>query len=133
VKIHDGRLLNLIRGALKAGILEEWTYHQTYSGTPQGGVLSPLLANIYLNELDQYLEQCLLPQWNTGDEKRRNPEARHYEYLIRKAKKQKDMQLLEKLAVERRQIPSKDIVDPEFRRLRYVRYADDFILSFIGR
>jgi group II intron reverse transcriptase/maturase len=132
MKIHDGRLLNLIRGALKAGILEEWTYHQTYSGTPQGGVLSPLLANIYLNELDQYLEQHLLPQWNTGDEKRRNPEARHYEYLIRKAKKHHDTQLLEKLAVERRQIPSKDIVDPEFRRLRYIRYADDFILSFIG-
>ncbi len=132
VKIQDGRLLNLIRGALKAGILEGWVYHQTYSGTPQGGVLSPLLANIYLNELDQYIEQTLLPMWNRGDEKKRNPEARHYEYLIRKAKKRNDTQRLQQFAVEQRQIPSKEVADPDFRRLRYVRYADDFILSFIG-
>lgn len=132
VNIHDGRLLNLIRSALQAGVLDGWVYQQTYSGTPQGGVLSPLLANIYLHELDRYIEQALLSQWNRGVKKRRNPEGRHYEYLIHKARKNNDRALLEKLIVERRDIPSKDVTDPEFRRLRYVRYADDFILSFIG-
>jgi len=132
VKIHDGRLLNLIRSALQVGVLDGWVYQQTYSGTPQGGVLSPLLANIYLHELDRYIEQALLSQWNRGVKKRRNPEGRHYEYLIHKARKHNDRALLEKLIVERRHIPSKDVTDPEFRRLRYVRYADDFILSFIG-
>jgi group II intron reverse transcriptase/maturase len=60
--IHDGRLLNLIRLSLKAGALDNWTYHETHSGTPQGAVLSPLLANIYLNELDTFIEDELIPR-----------------------------------------------------------------------
>src|SRR5271169_4717509 len=46
--IHDGPLMKLIRELLEAGYLEEWKFHTTLSGTPQGGVVSPLLANIYL-------------------------------------------------------------------------------------
>ena len=60
--IQDGRLLNLIRMGLEAGYMEDWQYNRTYSGTPQGGILSPLLANIYLNELDAYIEDVLIPQ-----------------------------------------------------------------------
>ena len=52
-KIRDSKFLNLIRKFLKAGYMENWVYHRTYSGTPQGGILSPILANIYLNELDK--------------------------------------------------------------------------------
>jgi group II intron reverse transcriptase/maturase len=131
-KIKDGRVLNLIRAGLKAGVMEDWVYNANYSGTPQGGVLSPLLANIYLNQLDQYLDKTLLPQWNIGKDKQRNPKYRQFEYHIEEAKKQGDKERLKQLLLERREIPSKDVNDPNFRRLRYVRYADDFILSFIG-
>ena len=54
--IRDGRFLRLIDGLLQAGYLEDWRYHETLSGAPQGGVLSPLLSNIYLDRLDRYVE-----------------------------------------------------------------------------
>jgi len=65
-KIHDRRFIRLIENLLQAGYLEEWKYHATYSGTPQGGIMSPLLANIYLDRLDQYVEQELLPNHTRG-------------------------------------------------------------------
>lgn len=55
--IHDGRFIRLVSNMLKAGYLEDWKFNQTISGTPQGGVISPLLANIYLNEFDQWIEK----------------------------------------------------------------------------
>lgn len=55
-KIKDSKFVNLIGKFLKAGYLEGWNYHRTYSGTPQGGILSPILANIYLHELDKKIE-----------------------------------------------------------------------------
>lgn len=131
-KIQDNRLLRLIRNGLQAGVVDEWVYERTNSGTPQGGILSPLLANIYLNELDNFVETTLIPEWNIGDERCRNPQARQYEYLIKKAKERQDHEELKRLIVERRNIPSKDVNDPNFRRLKYVRYADDFLLGFIG-
>jgi retron-type reverse transcriptase len=70
-KIHDNRFLRLIDGLLQAGYLEDWRYHETLSGAPQGGVLSPLLSNIYLDRLDKYVETELLPAHNRGD--RRKP------------------------------------------------------------
>jgi group II intron reverse transcriptase/maturase len=130
--IHDNRLLNLIEQGLKAGVVEDWKYHQTYSGTPQGGILSPLLANIYLNELDQFVETELLPIWNREEQRKRNPVMRNYEYRIRKAKEQHDLEEVHRLIKERRQYPSVDTDDPDYRRLKYVRYADDFILGFAG-
>jgi len=54
-KIDDEKFINLIRRMLKAGFVEDWKHNPTYSGTPQGGVVSPLLANIYLHELDEYM------------------------------------------------------------------------------
>jgi retron-type reverse transcriptase len=60
-KLHDNRFLRLIQTMIQAGYLEEWTYHQTLSGCPQGGVISPILSNIYLDKLDQFVEQKLLP------------------------------------------------------------------------
>jgi retron-type reverse transcriptase len=124
-KIQDNRLLRLIRNGLQAGVVDEWVYKRTNSGTPQGGILSPLLANIFLNELDNFVETTLIPKWNIGDERCRNPQARQYEYLIKKAKERQDHEELKRLIVERRNIPSKDVNDPNFRRLKYVRYADD--------
>lgn len=54
-RIEDRRFIALIRGMLKAGYMEDWRFHRTLSGTPQGGVVSPLLANIYLHELDEWM------------------------------------------------------------------------------
>jgi group II intron reverse transcriptase/maturase len=131
-KIHDNRLLNLIKQGLKAGVMEGWQYEQTYSGTPQGAILSPLLANIFLNEFDQFVETELLPKWNQGEKRKRNPLIRNYEYRIRKATERNDYDEVKRLIKERRQYPYMDVQDPDYRRLKYVRYADDFILGFAG-
>ncbi|MDJ0752819.1 MAG: reverse transcriptase domain-containing protein [Ardenticatenaceae bacterium] len=130
--IHDQRLLNLIRSGLEAGILEDFRYEKSYSGTPQGGVLSPLLANIYLNELDQYVEQVLQPKWRKGKARRRNKAYKAYEYQISQAWKRGDREACKRLKRERRELPSLDSHDPTYRRLWYMRYADDYLLGYIG-
>jgi group II intron reverse transcriptase/maturase len=130
--IKDGRLLNLIRMGLEAGYLEDWQYNRTYSGTPQGGILSPLLANIYLNELDGYIEDVLMSQYNRGWRRANNPAYKRYEYAIQQARKNGDAERVKELERQRRRIPSQDVNDPNYRRLQYIRYADDFILSYIG-
>ena len=61
-KIHDNRFLRLIGGMLKAGYLEEWKYRETLSGAPQGGIASPVLSNIYLHKLDDFVERDLIPR-----------------------------------------------------------------------
>ena len=73
-KIHDNRFLRLIKQMLKAGYLEDWKYHETLSGAPQGGVVSPILSNIYLHKLDVYVETVLIPQYTRGKRRKRNPE-----------------------------------------------------------
>src|SRR5262249_5295822 len=73
-KIHDGRFLKLIRALLDAGYLEEWTWKNTLSGVPQGGIVSPILSNILLDKLDQFVETTLIPQYTKGEERRANVE-----------------------------------------------------------
>ena len=131
-KIHDGRFLRLIGGLLRAGYLEDWRYHATLSGCPQGGVVSPVLSNIYLDRLDQYIEQALLPAWNRGD--RRTP-YRPYMRLWQQACRLEQRGDREAGALLRKQmkaLPSRDPADPGYRRLRYCRYADDWLLGFTG-
>ncbi|MCD6554078.1 MAG: hypothetical protein J7M16_08730 [Anaerolineae bacterium] len=130
--IKDQRLLNLIRKCLKAGYMEDWRYHKTYSGTPQGGIISPLLANIYLNELDTFIEKKLIPKYTRGSRRAANPEYERLTRQIGRARAKGDKQLVKELTLKRRQIPSINPTDPNFRRLKYCRYADDFILGFIG-
>ena len=69
-KIHDGRFLQLLKGLLKAGYLEDWKWNETHSGAPQGGIVSPTLSNLYLDKLDQYVEKVLIPAHTTGEEAR---------------------------------------------------------------
>ena len=130
--IQDGRLLNLIRMVLEAGYLEDWQYHRSYSGTPQGGVLSPLLANIYLNELDTFIEEVLIPRYTRGQKRGINLEYHRLGTAIAWARHVGNIDRLKQLEKERRQLPSQNVHDPNYRRLQYVRYADDFVLSFIG-
>jgi group II intron reverse transcriptase/maturase len=129
--IQDGRLLELIRRSLKAGVMEEWTYKPTYNGVPQGGILSPLLSNIYLNELDRFIEDELIPQYSRGKQRAMNPEYARVTQQVRTARRRGDPNL-DELIQRRRQLPSGDTQDPHFRRLKYCRYADDFILGLIG-
>lgn len=131
-KIKDNRLLKLLKTILRAGYMEAWQYHRTYSGTPQGGILSPLLANIYLNELDQFVEQELLPAYNYGRQRQQNPT---YAALLRGrtlAKATGNREIYQQLTKQMYQTPSRAAIDPKYRRLRYVRYADDFLLGFEG-
>jgi group II intron reverse transcriptase/maturase len=131
-KLHDHRFLRLIATMLKAGYLEEWRWNATYSGTPQGGVISPTLSNIYLDRLDALVEQTLIPQNTRGDRRRYNPEYARIDRELRKARKNGATQWIKELRQQQRQIPSRVPDDPEYRRLRYVRYADDFLLGFVG-
>lgn len=131
-QMHDGRLINLIKELLEAGYMEDWTYNETLSGTPQGGIVSPILANIYLNKLDSYVETVLIPEYTQGTKRREN---RAYGNLLHKAsalRKQGKPEEAEAVRKQAQQLPSVDTQDPNFRRLRYVRYADDFLLGFIG-
>jgi group II intron reverse transcriptase/maturase len=130
--IHDGRLIHLIERFLKAGYIEDWEYRKTYSGTPQGGILSPLLSNIYLNELDHFIENELMPQHNRGKRRATNPAYKSYSNRIERRRRNGQLEEARKLELERRQLPAVDPNDPNFRRLQYVRYADDWLLGFIG-
>ena len=72
-KIRDNRFLRLIRKMLKAGYLEDWQYHATLSGAPQGGVASPVLSNIYLDKLDMFVETVLIPEYTRGNARSKQP------------------------------------------------------------
>ena len=168
-KIDDKKFIKLIKYMLKAGYLEDWKFHKTYSGTPQGGVISPILANIYLNDFDHWFAQKM-ESFTKGKERRRLPEIRKLQdqvELVRvkienrkkwlkdgyRTYKKKDGTVrytipinielvqreldgfIEEFKVKKAEAmanASADPFDPNFRRLKYVRYADDFLIGMIG-
>lgn len=141
-RISDERFLRLIRKFLNAGYVEEWTFHNTYSGTPQGGIISPILANIYLDEFDKYMKKYA-ENFNKGKRRRENKEYRHYVYragLLRKkiaeaecdAERQTLMAEYPDVYVKMRNTPCTEDIDENYRRINYVRYADDFLIGVIG-
>jgi len=130
-KIKDGRFINLIEKFLKAGIMEEGKIRDSITGTPQGGICSPILANIYLNELDKYVEK-LKNETEMGIKRKKNPE---YGRLTRNRYKNicsgnhKEAKRIMKMM---RKLPSKDPMDQNFKRMKYYRYADDFVILIHG-
>lgn len=128
-KIQDGRFLHLLEGLLKAGYLEEWKWKETLSGSPQGGIISPILSNIYLDKLDKYVEKTLVPAYTKGEKRARN---RVYTNMLNKASRARNPLEAKKIRQEAQKLPSLNPNDPNFRRLWYVRYADDFLIGFIG-
>lgn len=131
-KIHDNRFLRLVRNMLKAGYLEEWDYHDTLSGVPQGGTVSPVLSNVYLDKLDQFVEQELIPQYTRGIRRRYHPEYVRASRRRISARKRGDRAEARELLKQMRALPCHDPMDPGYRRLKYIRYADDHIMGFIG-
>src|SRR5436309_1559613 len=89
------------------------------------GVISPLLANIYLNELDRFIEDTLGPLYNRGERRRVSPAYTRICSLIQQAWQAEDREEVKRLLAERRKLCSKDPCDPDYRRLAHVRYADD--------
>jgi group II intron reverse transcriptase/maturase len=130
--IKDQSLLTLIEGMLQAGYMEDWKYYRTYSGTPQGGIVSPLLANIVLNELDEFVEEKLIPMHTQGKERKFNPEYTKLAAQERKERKKGNWTEAKKLRSLYTKLPSRIPNDPNFRRMWYIRYADDFLIGFIG-
>lgn len=136
-KVKDGRILRLLNNLLKAGYVEDWKWHKTYSGTPQGGIISPLLANIYLDKFDKWVENELMPKYNKvishkkGQARKRNPKYRSLEYYRAKAKKEGDVEAYKRYGKLMKSTPT-IVEDDRYRKLEYIRYADDFLLSFAG-
>jgi group II intron reverse transcriptase/maturase len=130
--IHDNRFLRLLEGLLKAGYCEQWNYRPTFSGTPQGGILSPLLANIYLDRLDRFVAGELIPEYNRGDKRKYNDNYYRVNAQYQLRKSAEGYRAARELRELRNSLPCHETRDPAYRRLRYDRYADDFLLGFIG-
>ena len=131
-KLYDNRFLRLLKHLLKAGYMEDWKYGRTLSGTPQGGVVSPILANIYLDRLDSYVETVLIPAHTRGTARRINRPWQNLANSVGHHRRAGNHAKALALCKRMQQLPSRDPFDPEYRRLRYVRYADDFVLGFSG-
>lgn len=141
-RIKDDRFIRLIRKFLNAGYIENWSFHNTYSGTPQGGIISPILANIYLDKFDKYVNEYIA-KFNKGKRRMRTTEYRANEVKLSNARKllkkannederQKCIKEIRRLEKERVNIPQGNAMDTNYKRLVYVRYADDWLCGVIG-
>ncbi|MFI3164638.1 MAG: reverse transcriptase/maturase family protein [bacterium] len=141
-RIADERFIRLIRKFLNAGYMEDWKFQTTHSGTPQGGIISPILANIYLDKLDKYMME-LTKSFNKGHKKCQNTEAKRLidqKYaLSKKLEKEKDesvrkqiIKQIKDIIKERRNVPACNDMDDSVKKISYTRYADDFLIGVIG-
>lgn len=143
-RIKDEAFLGLMWKFLKAGYMEQWQWHRTYSGTPQGSGISPLLANIYLHELDSYMEEYKANferstritnleyarlRGKIHETKQRN--GRVWDSLSKEEKKQRATHL-KQMRAQQRKIPMRPVCESSYKSLQYVRYADDFLVGVIG-
>src|SRR6202035_3068009 len=131
-KIRDNRFLRLIKNMLRAGYLEDWQWNATLSGAPQGGVASPVLSNIYLDRLDKFAETVLIPEYTRGVRRTASRAYAKVKNAIRAARRRGDRATVRKLRQQRQGLPYGEPRDPGYRRLRYIRYADDHLFGFTG-
>lgn len=132
--IKCDKTLQLIRKSLTAGYIdpESGEHIKSVEGTPQGSVLSPLLANIVLNELDQSMDK-IKSSFEIGKKRTRNKEYDKITSKIQSLQKYNPgSPEIKELAIKRRSIPSVMPIDPNFKRLMYLRYADDFVVLITG-
>ena len=131
-KIHDNRFLRLMRNMLRAGYLEDGAWNATLSGAPQGGTVSPVLSNIYLHKLDDFVGNMLIPEYTRGETRIRNKEYERVRHAYRRARKSGNHEKARELRRKQARLPSVDCNDPSYRRLHYARYADDTLFGFTG-
>ena len=143
-RIKDETFIGLMWKFLKAGYMEQWKYHKTYTGTPQGSGISPILANIYLNELDKYMEeykQKFSKPTRTVNPAHRNMASRIFHYKAKNdkvwntlsAEEQKERaRILRQMRAEQRNLPTHPFREVSYKSLQYVRYADDFLIGVVG-
>lgn len=137
-KIKDARIMKLIYKFLKAGYVESWKYYRTYSGTPQGGIISPLLANIYLHELDKFV-MTLKSEFDTPNIEKITPkyrekhnEIKRLSHRIKKAEGEERERLLEEYRPKRKELMSIPCTSQTDKKIKYIRYADDFLIAVKG-
>lgn len=143
-RIDDEAFISLMWKFLKAGYMEQWQYHMTYSGTPQGSGMSPILANIYLNELDRYMGEYkarFYKPTRTANPAHRNMASKIFYYKAKNDKVWDDLSVEEKkecartlrqMRSEQRKLPTHPVQETSYKAIQYVRYADDFIVGVIG-
>jgi retron-type reverse transcriptase len=121
---------------------EDWKFHNTFSGTPQGGIISPILANIYLDKFDKYMMKYI-GNFDKGEMRKHSEASKSLDNqktrAMNKLKVVKDengrnviVKQIKAIDKARRSIPASDEMDTEYKRLKYVRYADDFLIGVIG-
>ncbi|EGW41565.1 reverse transcriptase family protein [Desulfosporosinus sp. OT] len=132
-RISDEHFIRLINKILKAGYFDmQHIYHGTKTGNAQGSCCSPILCNIYLNKLDRFMKNNIETD-TSGRYRRQNPDYAKTRYLYKKAiSNGSDPEIIKHLKSETKKLPTRDRYDPNFRRVKYVRYADDFLIGLIA-
>lgn len=146
-RIHDEYFIALIWKFLKAGYMEDWKYNNTYSGTPQGSIISPILSNIYLNEFDKFMEKYMenfnkgkirekyTPYWQLHEKIRwlKDGKIKPENWAqMDETEKSEYLKTIRVMSNKRFKMPSKNPMDCNYKRLQYVRYADDWLCGVIG-
>lgn len=139
-RIKDEKFIRLIRKTLTAGVIDTWLVPKdSITGTPQGSILSPILCNIFMHQFDEYVANQMQPKYTRGKSRRQPPEyktlmsrSHYFSQKYKQRKNPKDLKQAKKLRKEAQNMPSVDLADPDFRRLTYCRYADDWLIGFSG-